>query len=237
MGRKLIDMNGFVKGKIKVVEYAGIDERGNALWKFECKCENYGISTGANIRNGNVKSCGCIRKDKGKKFMHDRNTTHGESRTRLYTIWGNIINRTTNESNKSYKEYGGRGITVCDEWKDFMKFKKWALENGYKEKLTIDRKDNDKGYSPDNCRWADWDTQNNNKQQSWKIEYRGKEQTVEQWAKEYNIRRETLVNRLKKGMNPMEALETPVKNGKGKGYKPKMQKNEELPAVARKKDI
>lgn len=172
-----------------------------------------------------MKSCGCIRKENGKEFFHNFNITHGESRTRIYTIWGNMINRTSNKKNKDYKNYGGRGITVCEEWKDYLTFKKWALENGYSDTLTLDRIDNDKGYYPGNCRWADEETQNNNKQQSRKLEYKGEIKSVEQWAKEYNINRSTLVNRLNKGMSIKEALETPIKGGNGKGYTPKRRKS------------
>ena len=223
MGRKVIDMTGYEAGRIKVVERAGKNKSGNILWRYECSCGGGGIATADAIRR--MKSCGCIRKENGKEFFHNFNITHGESRTRIYTIWGNMINRTSNKKNKDYKNYGGRGITVCEEWKDYLTFKKWALENGYSDTLTLDRIDNDKGYYPGNCRWADEETQNNNKQQSRKLEYRGKIKSVEQWAKEYNINRSTLVNRLNKGMSIKEALETPIKGGNGKGYTPKRRKS------------
>lgn len=223
MGRKVIDMTGYETGRVKVVEQAGKNKSGNILWRYECSCGGGGIATADAIRR--MKSCGCIRKENGKEFFHNFNITHGESRTRIYTIWGNMINRTSNKKNKDYKNYGGRGITVCEEWKDYLTFKKWALENGYSDTLTLDRIDNDKGYYPGNCRWADEETQNNNKQQSRKLEYKGKIKSVEQWAKEYNINRSTLVNRLNKGMSIKEALETPVKGGNGKGYTPKRRKS------------
>lgn len=223
MGRKVIDMTGYKTGRIKVVEQAGKNKRGNILWRYECSCGGGGVATADAIRR--MKSCGCIRKEKGKEFFHNYNITHGESRTRIYIIWGNMINRTSNKKNKDYKNYGGRGITVCEEWKDYLTFKKWALENGYSDTLTLDRIDNDKGYYPGNCRWTDKETQNNNKQQSRKLEYKGEIKSVEQWAKEYNINRGTLVNRLNKGMSIKEALETPIKGGNGKGYTPKRRKS------------
>lgn len=223
MGRKVIDITGFETGRIKVVGQAGKNKNGNILWRYECSCGGGGIATADTIRH--IKSCGCFRREKGKEFFHNYNTTHGESRTRIYIIWGNMINRTSNKKNKDYKNYGGRGITVCEEWKDYLAFKKWALENGYSDTLTLDRIDNDKGYYPGNCRWADEETQNNNKQQSRKLEYKGEIKSVEQWAKEYNINRGTLVNRLNKGMSIKEALETPIKGGNGKGYIPKRRKS------------
>lgn len=223
MGRKVIDMTGYETGRIKVVERAGKNKSGNILWRYECSCGGGGIATADAIRR--MKSCGCFRRERGKEFFHNYNTTHGESRTRIYIAWLHMINRTSNKKNKDYKNYGGRGITVCEEWKDYLTFKKWALENGYSDTLTLDRIDNDKGYYPGNCRWADEETQNNNKQQSRKLEYRGKIKSVEQWAKEYNINRSTLVNRLNKGMSIKEALETPIKGGNGKGYTPKRRKS------------
>lgn len=89
--------------------------------------------------------------------------THGMSQTRIYQIWSDMKTRCLCKTNKWYPLYGGRGITVCDEWKDFLTFYKWAIENGYSEDLTIDRIDNDKGYSPGNCRWATQHEQSMNK--------------------------------------------------------------------------
>lgn len=81
-------------------------------------------------------------------------STHGESRTRLYNIWNNMIGRCHREKDDYYEKYGARGIIVCDEWKDYLKFKRWALQNKYTKDLTIDRKNNDQGYCPENCRWT-----------------------------------------------------------------------------------
>lgn len=225
MGRKAIDLTGYKKEKIEVIGQAGRNKSGNILWKYQCSCGKTGKATASNIKK--MESCGCLNKVRGKEFFHNYNTTHGESRTRIYHIWGNMINRTSNKKDKSYKNYGDRGITVCEEWKDFLQFKEWALANGYQETLTLDRMDNEKGYYPSNCRWADRAVQDNNKRQSVKLEYAGKVKTIDQWAKEYNINRSTIVHRLDKGMTIKEAIETPVKGGNGTGYKPHIKKRRE----------
>lgn len=103
------------------------------------------------IKSGLTQSCGCYQKIKASLS----NKTHGDTSTRLYRIWSHIKGRTLNPSDKAYKDYGGRGIILCEDWKDdFVSFRDWALSNGYAEGLSIDRVNNDKGYYPDNCRWA-----------------------------------------------------------------------------------
>jgi DNA-directed RNA polymerase subunit RPC12/RpoP len=112
------------------------------------------------INSGAIISCGCYN----KQLVKDRNTKHGLVNTGLYGIWRNIKNRTLNPKHKQYNDYGGRGITICDEWKnDFMSFYAWAMTNGYSDELSIDRIDNDGGYSPENCRWTTSIIQNRNK--------------------------------------------------------------------------
>lgn len=117
------------------------------------------------MRKGITRSCGCLHDEAARM----RRTSHGKSGTRLYAIWKAMNRRCSNPSDKNYNRYGGRGISVCDEWcDDFQAFYEWAIANGYDEtapvgECTIDRIDNDKGYAPGNCRWVDLKTQQNNK--------------------------------------------------------------------------
>ena len=112
------------------------------------------------INSGAIISCGCYN----KQLVKDRNTKHGLVNTGLYGTWRNIKNRTLNPKHKQYNDYGGRGITICDEWKnDFMSFYDWAMSNGYSDELSIDRIDNDGNYCPENCRWVSSNIQNRNK--------------------------------------------------------------------------
>lgn len=161
----LKDLTGQRFGRLVVVERAGSDTKGNAMWKCQCDCGEVRVVNSRNLLSGNSKSCGCLKTDQ----VVLRNIIHGKRKSRLYPIWKAMNERCRNPNVHNYHRYGGRGITVCEEWKtDFQAFYSWAMANGYDEnapvgKCTIDRIDNDKGYSPDNCRWVDTKTQNNNK--------------------------------------------------------------------------
>lgn len=120
-----------------------------------------------------------------------------------------MIERTKRKKNKRYKDYGGRGIKVCDEWlNNFISFYNWAYKNGYKEGLTIDRIDVNGNYEPDNCRWVDLFTQANNKRNNHFVTYNGKTQTIAQWAREYNINYSTLCTRIARNWDFEKAIKT-----------------------------
>ena len=144
----------------------------------------------------------------GRPFGNKNHFIHGQRHSRLYRIWSNMKTRCFNPNDPHFPRWGGRGITVCDEWKDnFQAFFDWAMSHGYEDHLTIDRIDNEVGYSPENCRWISWEEQNRNKRNVRFITYNGKTQTIGQWTKELNLGKETIRERLKRGWSETEAIE------------------------------
>lgn len=189
----LIDLTGQRFGRLVVVKRVDHEKKGQARWLCRCDCGKEKVVQSYDLRSGNTQSCGCQRQE---NFTH---IVHGHSRKRVYAIWKGMKSRCFNENRKCYKDYGGRGITVCDEWKDdFEVFYDWAMANGYSDDLTIDRKDSDGNYDPSNCRWADTLTQANNKGRNVFLEYNGETHTIAEWSRITGINAATIYNRVKK---------------------------------------
>lgn len=212
---KYNDISNEQFGYWTVLEYAGSNEKKEAMWKCRCKCGTIRIIPGKNLRTKRSRSCGCMQREVARESRIQSNkerAKHGYRKTRLYNIWSGMKQRCLNPNDPGYKDYGSRGITICDEWKEFPKFKDWALNNGYADNLSIDRIEVDKGYSPDNCRWATPKTQNNNKRNNVMIEYKGKCQTVQQWSDETGIPYATILKRFRKNL-PTEKIFEKKKGG------------------------
>ncbi|AWC29092.1 MULTISPECIES: hypothetical protein [Bacillus cereus group] len=191
------------------IECVGKSDRGAFLWKFKCDCGNEVVKEGRTVKRGDIKSCGCLVVEHAKYL----NYSNGFGRTKLYGVYKGILDRCNNPENKSFKDYGGRGIKVIEEWEaDYLVFMEWALANGYKDGLSIDRIDVNKGYSPENCRWATRDVQANNKRNTILINYKGKTQSLKRWCKELNLNYYTIHSRItRNNYSYIDALEKPIK--------------------------
>lgn len=204
---KIRDITGKKFGRLTVLRQEGIDKWGKRIWLCKCVCGNTKIVRTEALTSGDTKSCGCLLHETRQKTYSNLNKTHGMTNTRLYKKWRGIICRCYSEGTNGYKNYGGRGIKVCNEWKnDFMSFYEWAIATGYKQGLTIDRIDVNDDYKPDNCKWATIKEQQNNKRSNCFLEYEGEIKTLKQWSEKFNIKYATLKCRKDKGWNVQEIL-------------------------------
>lgn len=166
-------------------------------WLCQCDCGNV-VSIRKYDLQHHTRSCGC---EKGK-LIRETKEKHGWSRKPLYYVWKSMKARCSNKNLPSYKNYGGRGITVCEEWADdFELFKEWAFSSGYKEGLSIDRIDNNGNYEPKNCKWSDAVEQQNNRRSVVNVTYNGVTQSIAKWAREIGVSEATIRNRLKRGLS------------------------------------
>ena len=194
------DMTGKRFGRLVVLEKVapqiGPTGRKRTAYRCKCDCGNVVVVLRENVVSGRTGSCGCYKHERGVEV----NTRHGETRTRLHNLWLSMKARCQNPNNKSYHNYGGRGVTVCDEWSNsYESFRDWALANGYADNLSIDRLNNDMGYSPDNCRWVTFHQQQNNRRNNRVIEFTGKSMTLAEWAREIGVSHKTLHQRFRYG--------------------------------------
>lgn len=200
---KAIDLTGKRVGMLTVVGHAE-RKNGRVAWKCKCDCGNETVVLTTSLATGRTKSCGCYQ----KKRVSETSKKHGMFGTRLYRIWSNMIQRCENPNNDSFSLYGERGITVCDEWKDFTAFCGWAMSNGYANDLSIDRINNEKGYSPGNCKWSTPQEQTDNRRCTHHITHNGKCQTAKEWSKETGIPYATLLHRIRNKWPTEKILET-----------------------------
>lgn len=198
-----IDLTGKKYNLLTVIEKAEKTPQGKTNWMCRCECGNIVKVNGSNLRSGSVKSCGCLR--------HRTVDSTRKRHYKLYLVWSGMKDRCRNKNCRAYVNYGGRGIQVCDEWSNFDNFVEWALANGYKEGLTIERVDVNGNYDPHNCIWITKGEQSDNRRSCRYYTYKGKTQNLRHWCDEYNVEYQLVHNRVfKLGWDFEKALLTPV---------------------------
>lgn len=208
---KKVDITGKRFGKLVAIKFSHKNNCGKNMWLCKCDCGNYKTIDIHNLLRKDKSPTRTCTKCK-KNMENSKCYKHGMSYTRVYRCYKLMKNRCYNTHNKRYYLYGARGITVCDEWlgdDGSTNFIKWALSNGYNDNLTLDRIDNDKGYSPNNCRWATRKEQSNNLRCNKKYEYNGEIYTISQLCDSLNINRKLVYSRLRLGWELKKAISTP----------------------------
>ena len=191
------DLSGKKFGRLTAIETVGVNSHRERLWKCLCECGNETTVNSYALVSGHTKSCGCFSVDTAR----ERNTKHGERRSRLYRIYSNMMLRCYNKNNDNYRYYGGKGVKVCDEWRGengSTNFCKWAKKNGYQIHLTLDRIDSNGNYSPDNCRWVTIKQQQNNKSNNVHYNLNGTIKTKAEWADYFGVKYSTFQTMIKR---------------------------------------
>lgn len=210
---KYRDLTGQKFGRLTAIKDAGRTKNMQVLWLCKCDCGGMTVTQGAHLTSGHTKSCGCLHKEK----IRTNNEKHGVLKNlygklpRIYRIWARMKQRCMDPKVKEYYRYGGRGISVCKEWLEFEPFYKWAMANGYRDDLTIDRINNDGNYEPGNCRWVTYQEQVINSTSSKLITYKGETKNIKNWAKTLGIPYTALMHRIRKGWSIERAFTQPIR--------------------------
>lgn len=188
------DLTGKKFGRLTAIGLADKKSR-KTYWICQCDCGNLKIARSDSLQCGAIKSCGCLKKEQDKVNLTAHHS-HKQSGKRIYNIWQGMKARCYNKNNARYHRYGGRGITICEEWKDdFSAFYEWSINNGYSEDLTIDRIDNNKNYSPENCRWSNNEEQCNNRDTNINITIGNATKTLMRWCEIFELNYKTIYAR------------------------------------------
>ena len=183
---KIRDLTGQKFGRLTVIGIAETDTR-KTYWVCQCDCGNFKTVRADSLISGKIKSCGCLKKEQDAINL-TANHSHKMSGTRIYSEWQSMKGRCHNPNDPRYNNWGGRGIKVCDEWKEkFETFYEWAINNGYQDNLTIDRIDNDGDYTPENCRWATQQEQSRNRSTNITVTIGNVTKTLAEWCEIFEL--------------------------------------------------
>ncbi len=213
------DLRGQRFGRLTVLEFVPT-EGYRSYWKCVCDCGKEKIVASNNLQSGSTTSCGCTAREICSIRGHiigTNNSTHGKSQTKIYRVWKSMRARCYNVKATSYPRYGGRGITVCDEWNlSFETFYQWAISNGYEEGLSIDRINANGNYEPSNCRWVGTKEQSRNKRNTIMLEYENRVISLAEAAELSGIKYATLRHRYYAGLRGEELFRPPQEHKKVK---------------------
>lgn len=181
---------GAIFGRLTVLRKSGKNKFGQTLWLCQCECGILKEASSGHLSQGLIKSCGCLRKP------------HGMTDTAFFNVWSGMLKRCRLKSRSDWHRYGGRGISTCTEWHSFLTFKRdmydsYLAHRNSNKKTVLDRIDNEKGYSPENCRWVDAKVSAENRRSTRWIEFGGKRMTMSDWAMEIGVTATTIADRLK----------------------------------------
>ena len=199
--KTVYDLTGIRYGMLEAVEQHGFDKYGRAVWLWRCDCGNEKEIQAYAVRCGHTRSCGCLVKE-NKKI-----TTHGDYGTRLYKTWCSMKERCNNQNIRAYRWYGANGISVCEEWNDYVKFRDWAKASGYNNELTIERIDVNGNYCPENCTWITLKEQGRNKRNVVQFEIDGIIKPLLEWAEAFGVSQASAYARYKRGKYPFRENE------------------------------
>jgi len=207
---------GLKFGRLTIISFA-YKLKGKCFYNCICDCGTERVNQISTLKIGHTKSCGCLNIEQAKIGAKKKFKKHGTANTRLYKCWKDAKNRCTKIKNAHYSDYGGRGIIMCDEWLcDCMAFQSWALLNGYTDKLTLERKDVNGNYCPENCTWIAKGDQVHNQRKTLFIEYNGERLSAAQWG--HRLGSPSLVSdRIRRGWEKIKAITKPNLNNEKKG--------------------
>ena len=206
-GKYPSDLSGLRFGRLTVIKKTGIKNH-QTVWLCKCDCGDELEVIRNSLVTHNTKSCGCLTRK------------HGEAHTRLYIVWQHMLGRCYKPYMERYKNYGGRGIVVCDEWHDYPNFRDWAIANGYDPNAkrfdcTLDRIDNNGNYCPENCRWIPMIEQHQNKTNTRYITVDGERMTIRQASQKYGVSYAAITQRISKlGWSESDSAKKPLRADK-----------------------
>lgn len=209
MGKRL-DLTGIRFDRLLVVEFVGLSRHEKSLWRATCDCGKTTIVVGGQLSSGRTKSCGCLQREVVSVANFKHGSAFRERRTPENRIWNHMIGRCTNRNDAAWEDYGGRGIKVCDRWRE--SFANFLADMGPRTspRHSIDRIDNDGDYEPNNCRWATKHQQMQNIRSNRRITFNGETHVLSEWARRLEMSLQTLHSRLRRGWSVSRAFSTKV---------------------------